>query len=606
MFKLLNIKILILLILFGISIVVAQPTILYNNGAKVYTAPASILHLNGTFQNDNSLGTPEVFENNGVMTIANNNTSGTAILTSNSILQGNGTYLIEQDWINDATFIAANSTVDLNGNTQQFITSTNNTVTTFNNLILSGTGTGNNRKKTLQLVDAQISPTGSLTINDRELETALNTLFVLNPSPACITNTTTPGNEGFVSSTFNNGGSGYLSRITNSTSSYLYPTGSSNGNVRYRPVIITPASSANNTYTARLGNNDATADGFATTAIDTFMCTINHLYYHEILRSAGIDNANVDIYYDGSADGLWDGIANWNTPSVNLWNNMGLVTTSSNIPLNSILKTSWNNFSNSPYALSRQKPAPPVLSCTDVCANSSGNVFTASGSTTAYNWTSPSGTTITSGQNTSSVSIDWNDTSGTINVTALSDLGCESTLASCFVNTASGSLNAQFTSHTLENHYFNFTDLSTGDATQFLWDLGDGQTTIVQNPEHIYFACGSQQVCLTVSNGVCSDSACTDIVVNELAIIPNVFTPDGDGVNDIFFINNTCLEGYLLEIYNRWGQKIFESTTGGWDGHTTAGNIASDGTYYFIFKGTSSISQKDYSTEGYLSLIRSK
>ena len=111
-------------------------------------------------------------------------------------------------------------------------------------------------------------------------------------------------------------------------------------------------------------------------------------------------------------------------------------------------------------------------------------------------------------------------------------------------------------------------------------------------------------MCLTISNNICSDSSCTDIIVNELAIIPNVFSPDGDGINDVFFINNTCLEGFLLEIYNRWGTKIYESTLGGWDGYTTAGKPADDGTYFYIFKGISSISQKDYSSKGSLTLVR--
>lgn len=599
-----TVVIIFILIGFISSSLYAQTTALFNNGAEFYVASSNILHVNGTFQNDNSVGTTNVFENNGVMTIANSNTSGNVRLTSNSTLQGNGTYFVEQDWINDAIFIPAASVVNLYGNTQQFITSTNNTITTFNDLVLSGVGVGVNRKKTLQLVNAQIAAVGTFSINDREFETGVNTLFVVNPSSTCITNTTTPGNEGFVSSIFNSGGSGYLSRATNSTAVYLYPTGSSVGTTRYRPVGITPASTSINTYTARLGNNNATVDGFNTIALDSNLCVVNSSFYHELLRSAGTDNATVEIYYDPSADGLWDGMANWNTPSATLWNNMGLVTANSNIPLNSVLKANWSDFSNSPYVLSRQKPATPVLVCNDVCANSLGNVFTATGNGSVFNWTAPLGTTITSGQTTSSVTIDWDSIPGNLTVTVLSDLACESNPATCFVNTGSGSLNAQFTSETLENHYYNFTDLSTGGATQFLWDLGDGQSTTIQNPEHVYFACGEQKVCLTVSDNICSDSSCVDIVVNELAIIPNVFSPDGDGINDLFFINNTCLEGFLLEIYNRWGTKIYESTLGGWDGYTTAGKPADDGTYFYIFKGVSSISQKDYGSVGSLTLVR--
>lgn len=583
----------------------AQSTIFFNNGAQVYAAPASILHLNGSFQNDNTINTSNVFENNGVMTIANSNTPGTVTLTNNSVLQGNGTYLVEQDWINDATFIAANSTVNLNGNLPELITSTNNTVTTFNNLVLTGTGTGNNRKKILQLVNAQIDLNGTLIINDRELETGTNTLFVLNPSPACITNTTTPGSEGFVSSSFNAGGSGYLSRATNVASGYLYPTGSSVGTTRYRPVLLTPASSGNNTYTARLGNNNATIDGFSTTSLDTGMCAVNLLFYHEITRSAGNDNADIEIFYDSSGDGLWAGMAQWNTPASAIWNNMGTTIASTGSPFNSIEKISWSDFSNSPYILSKQKPPAPTLVCPSVCANSEGNIFSATGTDSIYNWTSPAGTTIASGQGSNSVAIDWSILSGTVSVTTASVPGCESEPATCMVS-VSNPLSADFTSLTLENHFYNFSDLSSGGITSWQWDLGDGKSSSAQNPEHIYLTCGLHQICLTVSDGFCSDSSCTNMVVNELAIIPNVFSPDGDGINDVFFINNTCLNDFHLEIYNRWGQKIFETSTGGWDGRTTSGNMASEGTYYFIFKGVSAITSTDYSTNGYLTLVRNE
>src|SRR4051812_24138475 len=78
--------------------------ILFNNGALVYTGPTAIVQVNGGFQNDGGTpsGTTPTFENNGTMTIANSGTPGTVRLTNGSTLQGNGTYLVEQDWINDA------------------------------------------------------------------------------------------------------------------------------------------------------------------------------------------------------------------------------------------------------------------------------------------------------------------------------------------------------------------------------------------------------------------------------------------------------------------------------------------------------------------------
>jgi len=578
--------------------------ILFDNGAKFYTGPTAVLYVNGGFQNDNLAGTGNYFENNGAMTIATSGTPGSVFLTNNSILQGNGTYLVEQNWTNDATFTAGNSTVNFNGTLQEYITSTNATITIFNNLVLTGTGFGNNRKKTLQLVDAVIAASGTLTLNDRELETLTNTLFVLNPSPACITNTTLPGSEGFVSSNFAIGGSGFLSRVTNSALAYLFPIGGSTSGTRYRPVILTPASGTLNTYTARLGYNIATADGFDIAAIDTTMCIVNPIFYHEIKRSSGSANANIEIFYDQASDGGWDGMAKWNSLTPGIWNEMGAVTANANIPLSSVLKVNWADFSNSPYILSRKKPPVPGLTCSSVCSNSVGNIFSAVGTGSSYTWTAPSGATISSGQNTNSVTIDWGGSSGPVTVTTSTALGCASNPVSCMVNPTSSTV-ASFSSESTALTY-NFTDLSSGGVDQWVWDFGDGSVSNSQNPSHTYTACGPQKICLIASKNNCIDTVCNDIEVDELYSIPNVFTPDGDGINDVFIIDNTCLKESVLEIYNRWGMKVYQTTSGGWDGRATSGVQESDGTYYYIFKAVSLLAGKDYNSKGFVSLVRKK
>jgi gliding motility-associated-like protein len=65
------------------------------------------------------------------------------------------------------------------------------------------------------------------------------------------------------------------------------------------------------------------------------------------------------------------------------------------------------------------------------------------------------------------------------------------------------------------------------------------------------------------------------------------------------------MKEFTIEIFNRWGTKLWETTAPEirWDGRTTAGVTVPDGTYFFILKAVS-ISGKDYSTTGYVSLIR--
>lgn len=582
-------------------------TIFFNNGAMVFTGSSAIVQVNGGFQNDGAAGATPVFENNGTMTIANSGTPGSVFLTNGSTLQGNGTIFVEQDWINNATFTADNSTVNFNGALQQFITSTTAVVTTFNNLTLSGTGVSTaNRKKTLQLVNANVGTNGILTINDRELETQTNTMFILNPAVTAVTNATTFGAEGFVSSAFG----GTFSRATNSTSVYSFPTGSSTGTLRYREIKLTPASAAANVFTARLGNNTATTDGFNVTQIDTSMCKVTALFYHQITRTAGADNADIDVFYDQAADGPWDGLAKWNSPTAALWNNMGAVTVTTAATYNDNKKIAWSDFSNSPYILSRAKLADPVFACTDVCINSTGNIFTASGAPagSTYVWTTPLGTTITSGNGTSTITVDWGTTGGPIIVMDTNSVGCFSDPVSCIVNVSTPPTAAFDTASS--GFTYSFSDLSTGGATTWLWDFGDGSSSTSQNPSHLYTSNGPQTVCLTAgnSNG-CTDSVCfvIDVDVFEFINIPNVFTPDGDGVNDQFYINSSGFKEFGIEIYNRWGLKVFEagSATIKWDGRSTAGVELSDGTYYYILTAVS-VTNKDYSTKGFINLMRNK
>ena len=120
--------------------------------------------------------------------------------------------------------------------------------------------------------------------------------------------------------------------------------------------------------------------------------------------------------------------------------------------------------------------------------------------------------------------------------------------------------------------------------------------------------CGLKKICLIASKNTCVDTVCSEIDLNAIFNVPNVFTPDGDGINDQFFINNTsCLKEYHLAILNRWGMTIFETTLegNGWDGHTASGVPSPEGTYYYILK-TTSLSGKDETTKGFLSLIRGK
>jgi gliding motility-associated-like protein len=114
------------------------------------------------------------------------------------------------------------------------------------------------------------------------------------------------------------------------------------------------------------------------------------------------------------------------------------------------------------------------------------------------------------------------------------------------------------------------------------WLFGDGNGSNTQNPNHHYNHGGSYNVWLVaVNNSGCSDSALQVIVIpnpidttvpsaiKDAIFIPNAFSPNGDGYNDIWQVfTNADINYFALTIYNRWGEKVYESNNQkqGWDG----------------------------------------
>ena len=90
--------------------------------------------------------------------------------------------------------------------------------------------------------------------------------------------------------------------------------------------------------------------------------------------------------------------------------------------------------------------------------------------------------------------------------------------------------------------------------------------------------------------------------------MPNVFTPNGDGINDYFFPRQLLTRGltsFSMNVYNRWGQIVFTSTSidgRGWDG-TFNGVSQPEGVYVYIIDATFKDGQKEHH-QGNLTLLR--
>jgi gliding motility-associated-like protein len=133
----------------------------------------------------------------------------------------------------------------------------------------------------------------------------------------------------------------------------------------------------------------------------------------------------------------------------------------------------------------------------------------------------------------------------------------------------------------------NFTNNSNSDATVNNWFFGDGNTSADYNTSNVYLNAGNYNPQLIVSyNGLCPDTTSLKITVIDL-IIPNVFTPNGDNINDLFKLNAIGLGGISIEIYNRWGNLVFKSTNleEGWNGKNKLTDIdCPNGTYFFTME----------------------
>ena len=145
----------------------------------------------------------------------------------------------------------------------------------------------------------------------------------------------------------------------------------------------------------------------------------------------------------------------------------------------------------------------------------------------------------------------------------------------------------------------NFSNNSTG-ATTYLWNFGDGSdSTAITSPTHTFETQGTYYVVLTAYNTPsCSISDTLTIIVD--GEVPNIFTPNGDGKNDIFSVNQLSAKMFTAQIYNRWGRKVYEWTDpkGGWDG---AG--AEAGVYYYVVDYTTQ-SNKAEQMHGTITLLK--
>lgn len=140
-------------------------------------------------------------------------------------------------------------------------------------------------------------------------------------------------------------------------------------------------------------------------------------------------------------------------------------------------------------------------------------------------------------------------------------------------------------------------------ADYYDWRIYKGSDLVIRrtDAEHRYTFTdpGNYRAVLVVSNSRCAlDSVSVSISINEsMLLVPNVFTPNGDGANDEFRVAYRSLREFHCWIYNRWGTLVYQSSdpAKGWDG-TVNGRPAAEGAYYYVIRalGTDAASDAKY------------
>jgi gliding motility-associated-like protein len=156
-------------------------------------------------------------------------------------------------------------------------------------------------------------------------------------------------------------------------------------------------------------------------------------------------------------------------------------------------------------------------------------------------------------------------------------------------------------------------------ASTYTWDFGDGGTSTDMNPTHTYTEMGVYTATLIVNSGPPDNCLDTFLVIitaiqPSSIVVPNVFTPNGDGQNDYFSIESEGIRSLKIVVFNRWGKKVHETDvsdgfsnmmtrTDLWDGtNMHGGGLCSDGVYYYVIEAVG-YDTKEYSLNGTIQLL---
>ena len=263
--------------------------------------------------------------------------------------------------------------------------------------------------------------------------------------------------------------------------------------------------------------------------------------------------------------------------------------------------TFCNGISDTLYVTIHKRPVTSsILGTTSLCAFEFGAAYTVlPDSASVYQWTLTDGAII-QGNGTNSIHVNWGQAgTETLSVTETNYFGCvgrrmDTTVVIYPVPQSLFSASFKPTCQGLEAKLL---DASTNELN-YSWLFGDGTQLSDSNVlpsdtvTHVYPFGSSGEIMLVAINNICRDTSnfpLPEIGLDDaLDSLPNIFTPNGDGVNDCFQITpagglNDCA---TLTIFNRWGRIVFEGDTQHrcWNGKNPGGVDCDEGVYFFTLK----------------------
>lgn len=153
----------------------------------------------------------------------------------------------------------------------------------------------------------------------------------------------------------------------------------------------------------------------------------------------------------------------------------------------------------------------------------------------------------------------------------------------------------------------NISNSGTGKINK--WNFGDGQKETGANPVHVYDVPGVYTISLTsvgTDGKTSTDSIKVEVTGNSsISAIPPSFSPNGDGVNDVFHFTSKFIANISSVIFDKKGHTIYkwEGKDFNWDGNDQAGKPVKEGTYFYIINAEG-VDGKKFEQKGRINLVR--